>query len=154
MSNYSVLISFPLVSVFRWPWRKFRIEIHSEPIRKFANHSGICIRIIQFHSDLIRRNFSIRINPRPIKNQSDLVIRMNPVNPNETESFGIIRIKSDWPDSFGLKVRIDRIIRIDRIHSDRKFGLILINSDRPDSIELIRITISDFFWMGLGLIRI
>ena len=35
-------------------WRKFRIEIHFEPIRNFPNHSGICIRTKQFHSDLIR----------------------------------------------------------------------------------------------------
>ena len=64
------------------PWRKFRIEIHSESIRNFPNHSEICIRTKQFHSDLIRRNFSIRISPRPIQNQSELVIRMNPVNLN------------------------------------------------------------------------
>ena len=25
------------------PWQNFRIEIHCEPIRKFANHSGISI---------------------------------------------------------------------------------------------------------------
>ena len=28
------------------------------------NHSGICNRTKQFHSDLIRRNFSIRMNPK------------------------------------------------------------------------------------------
>ena len=75
----------------------------------------------QFHSDLIRRNFSIWINPRLIQNQSELIIpmnpvnqnwselkiRKNPVNPNQTEFFGIIRIDSDRPDSFGLKVRIN-----------------------------------------------
>ena len=59
-----------------------RIEIHSEPIRYFSNYSGICNRIKQFNSDLIRRSFSIRINQRPIQNQSEIVIRMNPVNPN------------------------------------------------------------------------
>ena len=46
---------------------KFRIEIHSEPIRNFPNYSVICIRTKQIHFDLIRRNFSIRgpfkINP-------------------------------------------------------------------------------------------
>ena len=35
------------------PWRKFRIEIHSEPIKNFPKYSGICIRTKQFHSDLI-----------------------------------------------------------------------------------------------------
>ena len=44
---------------------KVRMEIHSEPIRNFPNHSGISIRTKQFHSNLIRRNFSIRINARP-----------------------------------------------------------------------------------------
>ena len=34
---------------------------------------------------------------------------MNSVNPNEAEFFGIIRIDSDRQDSFGLKIRIDRI---------------------------------------------
>ena len=37
------------------PWQKFRIEIHSKPIRNFLNHSGICIRTKQFHSDLIQK---------------------------------------------------------------------------------------------------
>ena len=37
-----------------FPWRKNRIEIYSEPIRNFPNHSGIYIRTKQFHSDLIR----------------------------------------------------------------------------------------------------
>ena len=41
-----------------------------------------------------------------------LTIRLNPVNPKETE---FIRIDTDRPDSFGLKVRFDRI---DWIHSD------------------------------------
>ena len=63
------------------------------------------------HSDLIRRKFSIRINPWPIQNQSKLTIRMKP---NFSESFGLIlihRIESlNWSnslDSFGLKVRIN-----------------------------------------------
>ena len=55
-----------------------RIEIHSESIKNFPNHSGICIRTKQFHADLVRKNFSIRINSRPIQNHTDFVIRMNP----------------------------------------------------------------------------
>ena len=31
---------------------------------------------------------------------------MNPVNPNETEFFGTIRINSDRPDSSGLNVQM------------------------------------------------
>ena len=38
---------------------RFWIEIRSEPIQIFPNHSGICIRTKQFHSDLIRMKFSI-----------------------------------------------------------------------------------------------
>ena len=127
------------------------IEIHSESIRNFPNHSGICIRIKQFPSNLIRRNFSIPINPQRIQNQSWRIraIRINPnlqsalnrsirLKPNISESFGLIRIDqihSKWPDSIGL-------FWFDRIHSDWKFGLILINSylngfNRIDS---------DWFW--------
>ena len=80
---------------------------------------------------------------------------MNPINPNETEFFGMIQIDSD---SFGLKIRVDRIdwihsiwmfglMRINRIRSDWKFGSCLINSDWPDSVGLQ----SDWFRMGLGL---
>ena len=36
------------------PWRTFWIKIYSEPIRNFPNHSEICIRAKQIHSDLIR----------------------------------------------------------------------------------------------------
>ena len=67
-------VRFLYYCYFSCPWRKFRIEIHSEPIRNFPNHSGTCIRTKQFHSDLIRRSFSIRINPRPIRK----------INPNES----------------------------------------------------------------------
>ena len=74
--------------------------------------------IIRTYSDLIRGNFFIRINPRPIKNQSQLILTYNSNESgqfNETEFFGFIRIDSDRPDSFGLKVRIKQI---DWIHSD------------------------------------
>ena len=53
------------------PWRKFRIEIHFEPIQIFPNHSGICIPTKQFHSDLIR-------NQAELTFQSERSIRMNP----------------------------------------------------------------------------
>ena len=46
--------SYELKKIEICPWRKFRIEIHSESIRNFPNHSEICIRTKQFHSDLIR----------------------------------------------------------------------------------------------------
>ena len=39
------------------PCRQFRIEIRSETIRNFPNHSGICIRTKQFYSDLSEVSF-------------------------------------------------------------------------------------------------
>ena len=54
---------------------------------------------------------------------------MNPVNPNQSEFFGTIRIDSDRQDSFGLQVRINWI---DRNHSDRKFGLIRFDRIHSD----------------------
>ena len=66
-----------LFQPIEYPWRKFRIEIDSGPIRKLPNHSGICIRM----------------NP------------INSTNLNETEFFGIVRVDSYRPDEsdFGLK---------------------------------------------------
>ena len=65
-----------------------------------------------------RRNFSIWSNPRPIQNQSEL-IRSIRMEPNFSESFGLIRIdrilrieSSNWPDWKFI------LIWIDRIHSD------------------------------------
>ena len=72
-----------------YPGKSFGFKFIPNQSDFFPNHSGICIRTKTFHSDLIQRNFPIR---------------MNPVNPNETEFFVIIRIDSDRPDSFGLKV--------------------------------------------------
>ena len=67
-------------TVSKPPCRKFRIEIHFKPIGNFLNHSRICIRTKQFHSNLIRRNFSIRFNARPIQNESgqSQLIRISP----------------------------------------------------------------------------
>ena len=41
------------------PWRKFRIGIHSEPIRIIPNHSDIFIRANANQSEPIRKQFSI-----------------------------------------------------------------------------------------------
>ena len=110
-----------------YPWRKFRIEIHSEPLRNFPNHPGIYLYPNQ--------TFSFRSNPKKFfnPNQSEdhsKSIRMNPVTPTETKFFGIIRIDSDRPDSFGLKVRIDSDL-------PDSFGLkVRIDSDLPESFGL------------------
>ena len=82
------------------PWKKFRIEIHSDLIREFPNHSEICIqtsfdaerlkvRLNPIYSDSIRydnlnesENFPIRIN----QNQSELRLTLTVfpilINPN------------------------------------------------------------------------
>ena len=52
-------------------WRKFRIEIHSESIRTIPSHSGIWFRTKPSYSELLQGKFSIRINSKPIRNQSE-----------------------------------------------------------------------------------
>ena len=64
--------------VIRNPGEKFRIEIHSEPIRNFPIHSGI------FYP---HQTVSFRSNPKKFFNPNlskahSKSIRMNPVNPN------------------------------------------------------------------------
>ena len=74
---------------------------------------------------------------------------MNPLNPNETEFFGIIRIDSDRTDSFRLKAQINSDsfglqIRIDFEWATDWFGLKTnfgldrdeADSDRSDSFVL------------------
>ena len=39
------------------PWRKYRIGIHSEPIRTIPIHSDICIQANPNHSEPIRKMF-------------------------------------------------------------------------------------------------
>ena len=82
-----------------YPGESFGLKFIPNQSETFPNHSEICIRIKQFHSDLVRRNFWIRIKPIPIQNQSKLIrIRMNSVNPH-----GFIRVESsNWLDWFGL----------------------------------------------------
>ena len=58
------------------------------------------------------------------------------INLNETEFFGIIRVDSDRPDSFGLKVRIDRFVRI-HLDETEFFGITRIDSDRPSQSKSI-----------------
>ena len=65
----------------------------------------------------------VRINPNLLTDRIRS-IRVISINSNETDFLEIIRIDLDRPDSFALKVRIDRI---DDIHSDWKFRLIRIH---------------------------
>ena len=60
----------------RYLWQKFRIEIHSEPIRNFSNHSRNCIWTKQFHSDLIQNTLEIMFDEKWLKinpTRSDLI---------------------------------------------------------------------------------
>ena len=52
------------------PWRKYRIEIHSESIRTIPNHSDICIRANANHSESIRKTFCISFDEKRSKHQS------------------------------------------------------------------------------------
>ena len=57
-SNLFSNIYLFLHSHHKWePWRKYRIGIHSEPIRAIPIHSDICIRANPNHSEPIRNTF-------------------------------------------------------------------------------------------------
>ena len=69
------------------PWRKYRIEIHSERIRVIPRNFGICFRTLPSHSQPIRKTFCISFDEKRPK-----------INPNESEIKFLIRINpsSDW----------------------------------------------------------
>ena len=48
-------------------WRKYRIGIHSEPIRTIPIHSDICIRANANHSEPIRKTFCISFDKKSIR---------------------------------------------------------------------------------------
>ena len=90
-------------------WRKFRFEIHSEPIRNFPNYSGIYTGTKQCHSDWSDWKFAltefIRIECSDWPNSIGIVVRIN--SDLFWMDLGLIRIESsNWPDSFWLNVRI------------------------------------------------
>ena len=74
-------------------WRKFRIEIHSETIRNFPNHSGICIRTKQFQFDLIR---VLVFNPNQSEIYSKSIRTCNPMYPIESGQSELIRINPNF----------------------------------------------------------
>ena len=104
---------------------KFRTEIVSAPNSFIPSNPKLIFNPNQSetHSKSIR-------TCNPNESVKSELIRMYPINPNETEFFGIFRIESDRLDSFVLKVRV--------------------NPDWPDSIGFFRISSSDWFWMGLN----
>ena len=56
------------------PWRKYRIGIHSKPIRTIPIHYDICIRANANHSEPIRKRFVTRLMMNAKKS-----IRLNPI---------------------------------------------------------------------------
>ena len=137
MSNFKIFFSYKntflsKITIFHifhrfgdHPWRKYRIEIHSESIRTVHIHSNICIRTnlknilylvwwktVKNQSDLIRlipRHQSVWIwtNPKP-----SFQFRSIRINPNHSD-LGFIRIYSEW--KFGL--------------DQSKLGLVLFDVD-------------------------
>ena len=65
------------------PWRKSRIEIHSESIRIIPIHSDICIRANSNYSEPIRKTFCISFDEIPNEYEP---IRNQVFNPDQSES--------------------------------------------------------------------
>ena len=125
------------------PWRKYRIGIHSEPIRTIPISVSEPMRIIanqcekRFASRLMKNGQkSIRLNStnsetsiRMNSNQSETKIstQINPISDLSKPDFQSESIRNnsrlEW---FGLKIWF----RIDLIHSTCFFGLNRIRSDR------------------------
>ena len=128
-------------------WRKYRIGIHSRPIKTIPIHSDICIRANANHSETIRINPSLDWSKSNF--QSEL-IRMNP----RLEWFGLImtensagsireRIDSDWKLGFGLvRIHSDWCLGINRIKSDW-FLTVLHQTRYKTFFELVR---NDSHW--------
>ena len=98
-----------IFSISSVPWRKCRIEIHSESIRTFPIHSDICIRANANHSE---PQFEKRFVSRLMKN-GQKSIRLNPIN-YET-SIRMNPNRSEWiwtslkPNFQSRKIRINPI---------------------------------------------
>ena len=132
-------------SLWNFPWRKYRIEIHSDSIKTIPIHSNICIRANANHSEPIQKSVvsrlmkngqkPIRLNPinsetsirmNPNQSETKLSIQINSINPR-SEWFELILIEnsvwinpsSDW---FGL-------IWIENLVSDWCLGINRIRSD-------------------------
>ena len=73
------------------PWRRYRIEIHSESIRTVPIHSNICIRGNANHSEPIRNQVF-----NPDQSELGLIQTEFSIRNNLNESkVGMIRIVSD-----------------------------------------------------------
>ena len=151
------------------PWRKFRIVIHSEPIRTILNHSDICIRANVSQSEPIRKMFGIlfvekrlKINPTQFDsiwdfypNESEVNLQSKWIRINPEMDWSEPNIQSEWvrinpyTDSFGLKINLCldwlRFIRIEnllRISSDIVFWVLM---KQHSTITIMR----KFFFISL-----
>ena len=100
--------------IYELPWRKYRIGIHSEPIRTIPIHSDICIWANANHSEPIRKTFFYLVSWKTVKKssfQSELEFSIR-INPSHSD-LGFIRIDSDW--KFGLDQFKLRLIRIEKL---------------------------------------
>ena len=113
------------------PGQKFRIGIHSEPIRTISIHSNICIRTNANYSESNRKKFCISFLWKPVKIQI--------LNQNQSDSFRPL-IHSDW---FWLKIRFVSIGA--RIDSDCKLCSCWFRFIRIDALDWIRLSWIDFW---------
>ena len=136
--DVSGLIEFSRIDFWpffiKQPWWKYRVEIHSKPIRTIPIYSDICIRTNANHSEPIRKTFCISFNAKRSKTdptKSELIRGYNPNESEQTETKFSIRINSnkskvemiridfDWKFGFGLiEIYSDWCLGINRIYSD------------------------------------
>ena len=100
------------------PWRKYRIGIHSEPIRTIPIHVDICIRANANHSEPIRKTFCNSFDEKRSK--------INPIHSTLIRSITLnIPEPSFQSESFQARIVSNRIFN----HNHTKIRLIRINSD-------------------------
>ena len=136
------------------PWRKFRIGIHSKPIRTIPNHSDICIRsnpnqsAKRFESRLLKNVWKlIRLNPiqseriRIKPNTYSIGLKVNPIYIFQFR----LKFQSEW-----IKVRIDSDW-IFRVRIELKVNSKAFSSQKIRKILLpLKIFTTIFFWQILS----
>ena len=128
----------PICSKNLLSWQKYRIEIHSEPIRTIPIHSDICIRVNANHSYQSEKIFvsrlmknrqkSIRFN---LRYQSES-IQMIPRSDWKlgSHSFRLMpRTKLDWVGLIFACFSLNEIQKVFRIGSDTNIGMNRNSSD-------------------------
>ena len=124
------------------PWRKYRIEIHSESIRTIPIHSDICIRANSNHSEPIRNQV---FNPDQSKSIRHWIYPNRIINQNQSKSFRPC-IYSDWLRLIWTENLVsDWCLGINRIMSDR-FLTIFHQTRYKKFFGLVR---NDSNWFGM-----